>query len=250
MEASRKIRLDQLLVEQYGYESRSRAKDAILRGCVKIDGKLATKQGQTVQENCSLTIVDQAANYVSRAALKLKSALAETGFEPKGHIALDLGASTGGFTQVLLERDVKKVWCVDVGTAQLHETLVNHPKIENLENLNARDLTLADLNNEAPSFLVSDLSFISLKLALPPALKLAKPEAHGIFLVKPQFEVGKENIGKGGIVRDQAYAQATARAIADWLDNQSQWNVTHFMPSPIDGGDGNREYLMAARKLK
>lgn len=250
MKISRKIRLDQLLVEKYGYESRSRAKDAILRGCVKIDGKLATKQGQTVQENCTLIILDQAATYVSRAALKLKSALATTGFEPKGHIALDLGASTGGFTQVLLEQGVEKVWCVDVGTAQLHETLIGHPKIENLENLNARALSLAHLNNESPSFLVSDLSFISLKLALPPALELAKLGAYGIFLVKPQFEVGKENIGKGGIVRDQAYAQATARAIADWLDNQSQWNVTHFMPSPIDGGDGNREYLMAARKLK
>lgn len=248
MEPEKRIRLDQLLADQYGYESRSRAKDAILRGCVSVDGKIVIKQGQKVLANSELVITDKAAIYVSRAALKLKSALEKTDFNPQGHIALDLGASTGGFTQVLLERNVEKVWCVDVGTAQLHASLLGHPKIVNLENINARDLTLENLDNDRPSFLVSDLSFISLKLALPPALKIAASGAYGIFLIKPQFEVGKENIGKGGIVRDLDYAKDTARAIADWLDNLNDWNVTHFMPSPIEGGDGNREYLMAARK--
>lgn len=248
METSQRIRLDQLLADQYGYESRSRAKDAILRGCVCVDGKVVLKQGQKVSSNSTISIDDKAATYVSRAALKLKSALEKTGFNPEGHIALDLGASTGGFTQVLLEQGATKIWCVDVGTAQLHKTLLGHPKISNLENLNARDLLLEDLDNERPSFLVSDLSFISLKLALPPALNIAASGAYGIFLIKPQFEVGKKNIGKGGIVRDQDYAQTTARAIADWLNNHDDWSVTHFMPSPIEGGDGNREYLMAARK--
>ncbi|MBL1406004.1 MAG: TlyA family RNA methyltransferase [Rhizobiales bacterium] len=245
---SKRIRLDQLLVEQYGYESRSRARDAILRGCVNVDDKVILKQGQKVLADSKVLITDEAAPYVSRAALKLKSALERTEFKPHGHIALDLGASTGGFTQVLLEQGATKVWCIDVGTAQLHESLLGHPKIVNLENLNARDLSLEDLKNERPSFLVSDLSFISLKLALPPALDIAASGAYGIFLVKPQFEVGKENIGKGGIVRNLDYAKDTARAIAHWLDNQDDWSVTHFMPSPIEGGDGNSEYLMAARK--
>lgn len=248
MEPEKRIRLDQVLADQYGYESRSRAKDAILRGCVSVDGSIVIKQGQKVLANSKILISDKAAAYVSRAALKLKSALEKTAFNPKDHIALDLGASTGGFTQVLLEHDAAKVWCIDVGTAQLHQTLIGHPKIVNLENLNARELSLDDLNDERPSFLVSDLSFISLKIALPPALEIAASNAYGIFLVKPQFEVGKENIGKGGIVRDLDYAKDTARAIADWLDNQDDWNVTHFMPSPIEGGDGNSEYLMAARK--
>lgn len=248
MKNTQRIRIDQLLADQYGYESRSRARDAILRGCIRVDGTVILKQGQKVLVNSKISITDKAAIYVSRAALKLKSALEKTEFNPQGHVALDLGASTGGFTQVLLEQGADKVWCIDVGTAQLHKSLLGHPKIVNLENLNARALSLEDLNHEQPSFLVSDLSFISLKLALPPALNIAACGAYGIFLVKPQFEVGKENIGKGGIVRDLDYAKDTARAIADWLDNLDDWCVTHFMPSPIEGGDGNREYLMAARK--
>ncbi|MFK7901965.1 MAG: TlyA family RNA methyltransferase [Nitratireductor sp.] len=244
----RKIRIDQLLVEDFGYESRSRARDAILRGCVLIDGKVVKKQGQIVGSQSKISIEDEAAQYVSRAALKLKSALDKTGYSPSGHIALDLGASTGGFTQVLLEEGAEKVWCIDVGTQQLHPKLIDHPKIRNLENLNARALTRQHLEDDTPSFIVSDLSFISLKLALPPALEIAKAGTYGIFLVKPQFEVGKENIGKGGIVRDQAYASEVSQGIANWLDEFDNWSVTHFMPSPITGGDGNVEYLLAARK--
>ena len=241
-------RLDDWLVSKGHYASRARARDAVGRGCVSLDGRACTKPSRAVVEGMKVTIDDPAQRYVSRAALKLISALTKTGYSPKGLTALDLGASTGGFCQVLLEHNAADVYAVDVGHGQLDAKIANHPRLTNLEGLNARELTFDHLEGIAPHFITSDLSFISLKLALPAALRLAANGAIGIFLIKPQFEVGKDALGKGGIVRDPALVEKCAQDIASWLDGQDGWQVTHLLPSPITGGDGNTEYLLAGRK--
>mgnify|MGYP000374413348 CR=1 FL=1 len=248
METQKKSRLDQLLAEHYGYESRARARDAILRGCIRLDGRVATKPSQNANLNSTIEISDDALRYVSRAALKLVHALKIEPLALAGKTALDLGASTGGFTQVLLEQGIAKVFAIDVGSDQLHPSLQNDARIINIENLNARHLQRSDLNDERPDIVVSDLSFISLKLALPPALELAAPGADGIFLIKPQFEVGKKGLGSGGIVRDEGLIKKTVQDLHDWLNQQSGWQVLQIAPSPIEGGDGNKEFLMIARK--
>ncbi len=154
----------------------------------------------------SIKIDDPAARLVSRAAIKLEFGLKETGYSPTGKTALDVGASTGGFCQVLLDEGATRVFGVDVGHDQMDERLLDNPKLVNLEGLNARDLTLEDLEGTPPQFISCDVSFISITLALPPALQMAAPGAQGIFLIKPQFEVGKDGLGKGGVVRDEALA--------------------------------------------
>ena len=241
-------RLDEFLVANKHYPSRARARDAILRGCVTVDGKVSTRQAQKISSSQKVTVSDLAARYVSRASLKLVAALEETGFNPKDKIALDLGASTGGFCQVLLEAEASRVFAVDVGHDQLDRRLINHPKLTNLEGLNARELDVAHFENSSIEFITCDVSFISLKLALPKALEIAAPNAKGIFLIKPQFEVGRKAIGKNGIVSDDALALHTAEELCDWLSSNEGWRCTHFLPSPIKGGDGNREFLMAGTK--
>lgn len=248
MESKKKLRLDQLLVEHHGYETRSRARDAILRGCVFVDGKPATRPGQTFAIDATVTIHDLAASYVSRAALKLLHALEVSKLNVGDKIALDLGASTGGFSQVLLERGIKHVFALDVGSGQLHPSLLANTALTNLENINARDLTLEHLDNIRPQVLVSDLSFISLKLALPKALTLAETGSHGLFLIKPQFEVGKAGLGSGGIVRDQALIDFVVDDLGKWLDTQAGWQLQSILPSPIIGGDGNHEFIMIGYK--
>jgi len=244
----KKIRLDEWLVEKGHYPSRARARDAILRGCISLDGELSPKPSRTVPGEDAVHINDPALKFVSRAALKLVHALEETGYSPDGKVALDLGASTGGFCQVLLQNGARRVFGVDVGHGQLAETLLTDSRLVNIENLNARDLALEHLEGSSPEFITSDVSFISLKLALPPALEIAAERAIGIFLVKPQFEVGRDGLGKGGVVRDDALALRAAEEIRDWLAAFPGWHVTHFMQSPIAGGDGNREYLLAGMK--
>ena len=160
-------------------------------------------------------------------------------------MALDVGASTGGFTQVLLERGATKVFAVDVGHGQLDPKLAADPRVVSREGVNARDLGADDLG-EPVAAIVADVSFISLRLVLPPVLALAAPGAWGVFLVKPQFEVGRENIGKGGIVRDPQLAERTAAEIAGWLEAEAGWRVAGLILSPIEGGDGNREFLLGA----
>ncbi|WP_193176207.1 TlyA family RNA methyltransferase [Oricola nitratireducens] len=244
---SERIRLDHLLVETGAFASRSRARDAILRGAVRIAGARIEKPGQLVPRDTAIELDDPAQPYVSRAALKLKAALSHFGLSPDGRTALDVGASTGGFTQVLLEEGAAHVFAIDVGHDQMAGSLADDPRVTNIEGLNARDLTPDDLGGKRPGFVVSDVSFISLKLALPPALELAAPGAEAILLVKPQFEVGRARIGKGGLVaRDDA--EACAQDLADWLSHQPGWRVLGTCPSPIAGGDGNSEYLLAGRK--
>jgi len=246
MSPEQRVRLDLALVDRGLAPSRARARDAILRAHVSVDGKVVDKPAAMVAPNARLAIDDPAGRYVSRSGLKLAAALDAFGYSPTGLSVLDLGASTGGFSQVLLERGARHVTAVDVGHGQLHPRIAGDPRITNLENLNARDLAKQHLSTPVQA-IVCDLSFISLKLALPPALALAAPGAWGVFLVKPQFEVGPGMIGKGGIVRDAAVAERAATDIADWL-RELQWTVDGVIPSPIEGGDGNREFLIGARR--
>jgi 23S rRNA (cytidine1920-2'-O)/16S rRNA (cytidine1409-2'-O)-methyltransferase len=214
---------------------------------VTVDGKPADKPALTVTPEAHVAINDPVADYVSRAALKLVAALDHFGYSAAGVAALDIGASTGGFTEVLLRRGARRVFGVDVGRGQLHQRLASDARVVNLEGVNARDLKAARVS-EPVSAITADVSFISLKLALPPALALATDKAWGVFLVKPQFEVGRDHVGKGGIVRDRVVARASADGIAGWLAADMGWAVDGIIDSPIEGGDGNREYLVGARR--
>ncbi len=240
-------RLDMALVARGLLPTRARARDAILRGHVTVNGESALKPSQNVALDADFAIDDPAAGYVSRAAVKLIAALDRFGYAVDGITALDLGASTGGFTQVLLERGARKVFAVDVGHGQLDQRLAADPRVINREGVNARDLVAADIG-EPVHAIVADVSFISLKLALPPALNLASGDAWGVFLVKPQFEVGRAALGKGGIVRDPAAAERAVADIATWLEADMGWRVGGVILSPIEGGDGNRELLIGAHR--
>ncbi|WP_163269153.1 TlyA family RNA methyltransferase [Chelativorans alearense] len=244
-----RLRLDQLLVERGLFESRARARDAILRGTVRVAGTAAVKPGQAVAADAEIAVDDPAQRYVSRAALKLIHGLDAFGLDPEGAHALDIGASTGGFTQVLLERGAAQVTAIDVGADQMDERLKADPRVTCLERVNARHLTLEAIGGRRPNFLVSDVSFISLKLALPAALAMATLGAQGLFLVKPQFEAGREAIGKGGLLRAPEKAEEVASEMRDWLETNDGWRAVGLVPSPIEGGDGNREFLLAGRKV-
>jgi 23S rRNA (cytidine1920-2'-O)/16S rRNA (cytidine1409-2'-O)-methyltransferase len=247
-EPSHRIRLDQLLVDTGAFASRSRARDAILRGTVRVAGSPAAKPGQMVPPDAPIDLDDPARAYVSRAALKLKAALDHFALTPKGRTALDVGASTGGFTQVLLEEGAAHVFAIDVGHGQMdgdargRSARHQYRRVERPRS-DARPSCAASI----PQFVVSDVSFISLKLALPPALSLAAPGAQAVLLVKPQFEAGRDRVGKGGLVAPQD-AEACAKDLAGWLGARPGWTVLGLCPSPIAGGDGNTEFLLAGRK--
>lgn len=241
-------RLDELLVQRGFYQSRSRARDAIVRGAVAVDGAIVAKPGQTVPASSEIHIADAAQAYVSRAALKLIAGLDQFGLDPERSAALDIGASTGGFTQVLLERGAEHVTAIDVGHGQLDATLREDARVTAIEGLNARDLTVDDLDGVHPDFIVCDVSFISLTLALPPALALARAGAKGVFLVKPQFEAGRDAIGKGGLLKDAGEGPRVAERLREWLDAVPGWRALGVCDSPVAGGDGNREFLLAGVK--
>jgi len=215
----------------------------VLRGTVKVDGLPASKPSQAVGANNVLTIEDEAHRYVSRAALKLKRGLAAFGISARGKNALDIGASTGGFTQVLLEEGAAHVTAIDVGHGQMQ---VSDPRVTLIEGLNARDLCTEHLDRPI-QLVVCDVSFISLKLALPSALELAEEGALLVALIKPQFEAGREAIGKGGLVTDPEVHERVCAEITGFLRSQG-WRVLGLTPSPVEGGDGNREFLVAAGK--
>ncbi|MCV6601107.1 MAG: TlyA family RNA methyltransferase [Cohaesibacter sp.] len=246
-----KFRLDQALVERGLAPSRARARDAIKRGAVLLDGVVAKKPAQMVTLDANLCLDDPASGYVSRAALKLLHALDVFNFDPANKTCVDIGASTGGFCQVLLERGARAVYGVDVGHDQMHVGLRGNPALHVLEGVNARYLDQSHVP-EPFEGLVSDVSFISLKLALPPALSMAAKGSFAALLVKPQFEVGKDGIGKGGLVRDPALARQVAKDLHDWLDLGdgpcAGWRCLDLLPSPILGGDGNQEFLLGAIK--
>jgi len=242
------IRLDQLLLNAGLVASRSRARDAISRGTVRVNGRVVTKPSSTFPASAVIEIDDPAQAYVSRAALKLKAALDAFGLDPAGLDCLDIGASTGGFTDILLERGAAHVIAVDVGHDQLHPRLRADERITNYEGLNARVLDEEHLEDRAIGAVVSDVSFISLKLALPPALGFAEPGAFCVLLVKPQFEAGREAISKAGLLKDPDSAPAVAAELERWLTEDMGWQTLGLIPSPITGGDGNVEYLLGGRK--
>ncbi len=239
------MRLDQALVAAGLAPSRARAQALIAAGAVRVDGREAGRAAAQVADGARLEVVGDPLPYVSRAALKLRHALEVFGLDPRGAVALDLGASTGGFSQVLLEAGAAEVWAVDVGHGQLAAELRGAAGLHLIEGLNARDLSEAHV--PAPEWIVADLSFIALEKALPPALALARPGAVLVALIKPQFEVGRARVGKGGVVRDPE-AQAAARDGVRRFLEASGWAVIGEAESPIAGGDGNAEFLIAARK--
>ena len=237
-----RIRLD-LALEQRGLmPSRARARDAILRGTVSVNGEPAKKPNQMVGETDLLTLDDPASTYVSRAALKLIAGLDAGGIDVSGKICLDVGSSTGGFTQVLLERGAAKVYAVDVGHDQLHQSLRDDPRVVSLEGQNARDLDRKTIPQQV-DLLVSDVSFVSLTKVLAAPLALCTPDAEAVILFKPQFEVGRDFIGKGGIVTD---LDASSRAMGDVVAfiEAAGFTLRTNLVSPIAGGDGNVETVL------
>jgi len=239
-------RADKFLVEHGYAASRAEAQAAIHAGNVWVDGTLVGRSSQLIVAD-AVVIYEKSHPYVSRGALKLVAALERFGLSPSGLTCIDVGASTGGFTQALLERGAAKVYAVDVGHGQMRGELTSDPRVVVLEGVNARDLNAVHVPDAADAIVV-DVSFISLRLVLPAALNLARSGAWLVVLVKPQFEVGRENVGKGGIVKDEAARDHALKDIVDWLGAQRGWTVEGQMDSPVAGGDGNREFLVAARK--
>jgi 23S rRNA (cytidine1920-2'-O)/16S rRNA (cytidine1409-2'-O)-methyltransferase len=241
---STRQRADRLLVERGLFDSRTKAQAAIAAGLVTANAAPVRKASEEIAVDAALSATP-AHPYVSRGGVKLAAALDHFKFDPQGRICLDVGASTGGFTQVLLERGAKRVYAVDVGHGQLHESLRGRPEIVSLEQTDIRTLSAAQLN-EPPDLVTVDVSFISLKLALPPALALAKPPAQLIALIKPQFEAGRAQ-AKKGIVRDPAVHAAVCDDISAFVASLG-WRVLGIISSPIAGGDGNAEFLLGAAK--
>lgn len=240
-----KDRADRLLVALGLFESRASARAAIEAGRVRVDGIAVAKPAQEVSAD-SLIEADPAHPYVSRGGLKLAHGLEAFGVAPAGRTCLDIGASTGGFTEVLLLNGAAHVVAVDVGRGQLHPRIAGDTRVTNYEATDARRLTAAMLP-DAPTLLVCDASFISLEKLLDVPLSLAAPGADFVGLFKPQFEVGREHVGKGGIVTDLAAADTAAERFAAWMKEKG-WPIHTWTASPISGGDGNAERLFHAVK--
>jgi 23S rRNA (cytidine1920-2'-O)/16S rRNA (cytidine1409-2'-O)-methyltransferase len=240
------VRADKYLVEHGRFSTRAKAQAAIAAGKVRVNGQVLTKASQNIPDGAAVE-AEAAHPYVSRAALKLVAGLDAFEIDPAGRTCLDVGSSTGGFTQVLLERGAERVVAVDVGRDQLDASLRADPRVLSLEGQDARTLTLDLIGGQAPSLVVCDASFISLEKLLAQPLALAAPGADLIALFKPQFEVGRAHVGKGGIVKD-ADAVARAEENARAFLARAGFEVSGVIESPISGGDGNRERLIGARK--
>jgi len=237
-----RTRLD-LALEQRGLlPSRARARDAVLRGTVQVNGTPAKKPNQMVAPDDVLTLNDPASAYVSRAALKLLAGLDAGGIEVSGKTCLDVGSSTGGFTQVLLERGAMRVYAVDVGHDQLHPSLRDDARVVSLEGQNARELARAIIP-ERIDLLVSDISFVSVTKVLAAPLSLCGPDAQAVILFKPQFEVGRDFVGKGGIVSDLAASERAMAAVVEFVEGTG-FSLRTRVVSPIAGGDGNVETVL------
>jgi len=240
------MRADQYLTAHGYYASRARAQAAIRAGLVKVDGRVLKKPSEKIDEGAGVE-AGQEHPWVSRGGVKLAHALRVFGIDPTGRIALDVGASTGGFSQVLAQNGAAKIYAVDVGHDQLHPDLRAEPKIVSLEGLDARTLSTNDLSPR-PDLIVCDASFISAMKVLETPLRIAARQSDLISLVKPQFEVGKAGLGKGGIVKSEALALQALDDVKAWIRQQG-WQVMATDVSPIKGGSGNIEYLLHARAL-
>ena len=241
-----KVRADQLVVALGLAESRTKAQALILAGNVFVGDKRVAKAGDMLPEDAALSVKGRDHPWVSRGGVKLDHGLTHFGFEVANAIALDVGSSTGGFTDVLLNRGAAKVYAVDVGTNQLAWKLRSDPRVVVHEQTNARDLS-AEIIPDAVDIVVCDASFINLAKVLDRALDLAKPGAKLVALVKPQFEAGRDEVGKGGVVRDPIVHQRVCDAAAEWVRSKC-WNVVGVEKSPITGPEGNVEFLLGAIK--
>jgi len=235
-------RLDRVLVARGLAPSRTRAQALIAAGAVSVEGRSAAKPSEIVAPDARITVGADPCPWVGRAGLKLDHALSVLALSPEG-TALDLGASTGGFTEVLLARGAAHVHALDVGHGQLHPRLAADPRVTLHEGVNAR--AIPDGLIPQVDWITADLSFISLATALPPALALARPGAHLVALIKPQFEAGRAAIGKGGIVTDPRHHDAVCARVAGVLQSAG-WRILGLVASPVPGADGNREFLIAA----
>lgn len=241
-----RVRADQLLVQRGLAESRTRAQALILSGNVFAGDRRVAKAGDMLAEETALTVKGRDHPWVSRGGIKLDHGLTHFGFDVTGAVALDVGSSTGGFTDVLLSRGAAKVYAVDSGTNQLAWKLRSDPRVIVHEQTNARDLN-TDIVPGPVDIVVCDASFISLSKVLDAALGLAKPGATLVALIKPQFEAGRDEVGKGGVVRDPAVHQRVCHEAAEWVRSKG-WNILGIEPSPITGPEGNVEFLLGATK--
>lgn len=242
-----KQRADVALVERGLAETRTRAQALIMAGLVFSGETRINKPGETIAEGRALELRGQDHPWVSRGGVKLAHGLAHFGFSAAGRMALDVGASTGGFTDVLLHHGAARVYAVDVGHGQLAWKLRNDPRVVVMERVNARHLTAADIP-EPISALVCDASFIGLRVVLPAAMALCAPGAWAMALIKPQFEVGPA-IAKGGVVRDAAVHERVCAEMAEWWGALPGWRVLGVEPSPLLGPEGNREFLIGAERV-
>ncbi|WP_086609257.1 TlyA family RNA methyltransferase [Erythrobacter donghaensis] len=241
-----KRRVDQLLVERGLAESRARAQALVMAGLVFIGDNKVDKPGQQVADDTALTVRGRDHPWVSRGGIKLAHALTHFGLDPGGAVAMDIGSSTGGFTDVLLTHGAEHVFCVDSGTNQLAWKLREDPRVTVLEQLSARLLKPEHIDRPC-NWVVCDASFISLSKVLEVPLQLAAPECRLVALIKPQFEVGREEVGKGGVVRDSTLHARVCDEVRGWIEGLG-WQVDGIVESPITGPQGNVEFLIAARR--
>lgn len=242
-----KVRLDQLLVDRGLAESKTRAQAIIMAGNVFTGTRRLDKAGDKVAEDIAIEVKGEPHPWVSRGGLKLEKGLAEFALDPTGMTAIDVGASTGGFTDVLLTKGAARVYAVDVGHGQLAWKLRNDPRVTVMERTNARRLD-ESLVPEPVDLVVCDASFIGLEVVLPAALALTKPGARLIALIKPQFEVGKGRVGKGGVVREPELHKEVCDRIEAWVAGLPGWRVLGITESPIKGPEGNVEFLIGAAR--
>ena len=241
-----KQRIDQLLVSRGLAESRARAQALIMAGLVFVGTRKVDKSGQQVAEDAEISVKGRDHPWVSRGGIKLSAAIEHFGLDPAGAVAMDIGSSTGGFTDVLLQNGAAHVFAVDSGTNQLTWKLRQDPRVTVLEQTSARVLTPEQIDRPC-DWVVCDASFISLAKVLERPLELAAPDCRLVALIKPQFEVGREEVGKGGVVRDPALHARVCDEVRGWLES-SGWIVDGIVESPITGPEGNVEFLISARR--
>jgi len=241
----KKLRLDSELVRRGLVDTRNKAKALIMAGQVYVDGERVDKAGTLIHMRAQITLKEDSLKFVSRGGLKLEAALESFNLDVRERTALDVGASTGGFTDCLLQFGAKKVYAIDVGYGQLDWKLRNDPRVVVMEKVNARYLKPEDIGEPA-DIAVVDVSFISLTKIIPPVIKLLKTGAVIVALIKPQFEVGKGEVGKGGIVRDEAKRKEVVDKISCFVKDEGL-NVIGVIESPVLGAEGNKEFLIAAK---
>lgn len=240
-----KERLDKVIKQRRLIRSRSRAQRMIAAGRVKVNGRILTRPGHPIDPEAEIEILSFE-QYVSRGGDKLEAALEQFKIDPKHQICLDIGASTGGFTDCLLQHGAAKVYAIDVGHDQLHPRIRRHPKVVVREGLNARYLEPQDIA-EPVELVIIDVSFISLKHIFPPLVEILAPKGEILALVKPQFEVGKEKLPDNGVVKDEAARQDVLSGIRAFIEAETPWNVVDQMQSPVEGSKGNTEYIFHIR---